>query len=85
LQILFALPALFVQALQKVTFAVEQANTDQGYSQVGGTLDVVSGQNTQAARINGQGFMQAELRRKISYRMRPEHPCIHGAPGAISA
>ena len=83
LQVLFLLPAVLVQALQEVALPVEQADADEGNAQVGCTLDVVSGEHAQAAGINGQRFVQTKLRGKIGNRAGPEHPGIHGAPGAV--
>ena len=83
LQVLFPLPTVLIQALQEVALPVEQADADEGNAQVGCTLDVVSGEHAQAAGINRQRFVQTELRGKIGNRVGPEHPGIHGAPGAV--
>jgi len=85
LKIFFLLPAVLIQALEEVAFAVEQADADEGNTEVGGTLDVVSGENAQAAGINGEGFVQAKLRGKVGHGMGAEDTCVHGAPGAVGS
>ena len=82
-EILLALPAGLVQPLQKVALPVKQADADQRNIQVGGALDVVAGQHAQAAGVNGQRFVQAELGGEISHRPRPQHAGMVRAPGAV--
>ena len=82
-QVFFLLPAGAVQPLPEISLAIEQADADQRNVQIGRALDVIAGQHAQAAGINRQGFVQAELRRKIGHRPRPQHAGVRGAPGAV--
>ncbi len=82
-EVLLPLPPLVVQVLPEVALAIEQADADERNAEVGGALDVVSSQHAQAAGVNGQGLVQAELSGKVGDRPRPKYACIHGAPGAI--
>ena len=82
-EVLFLLPALLVEVLAEVALAVEEADADEGNAEVGGALDVVSGEHTETAGINGQGLVQAELSRKVSHGAGPEDACVHRTPGAV--
>ncbi len=77
------LPALAVEPLAEVALAVKQADADQGNVQVRGALDVIAGQHAQAAGVDGDGFVQAELGREIRDRPRPQNAGVGGAPGAV--
>ena len=70
LQVLFLLPAVAVEPLPEVSLTVKQPDADQRNVQIGGALDVIAGQNAQAAGINREGLVQAELRREIRHRPR---------------
>ncbi len=60
------LPAVFADVLGKVTLQVEEADAHQRQAEVGGFLEVIARQHAQAARINGQGLVQAVLHREVS-------------------
>ena len=83
LKILFPLPAIPIQPLPEIPLAVEKPHPDQRNVEVGSTLDVIAGEDSQAARINGDRFMQTEFRGKVGHRARPQHPGMLGAPGPI--
>jgi hypothetical protein len=59
------LTAFAVDALEKVTLAIEQANADKGQVQVTGRFAMVAGENAEAAGIDRQAFVEAELGAKI--------------------
>ena len=82
-EVLFLLPAVDVEPLPEVALAVEQADADQRDAEIGRALDVVAGEHAQAAGIDRQRFVQAELRGKIRHRMRPQHAGMPRAPGAV--
>ena len=83
LEVLFALPALFVKALEKVTLTVEEADADERDIEIGCALDVIAGEHSEAAGVNGQRFVQAELCREVGDRARAQNAGIGSAPGAI--
>ena len=55
------LPALAGQRLREVAGAVEQADADDGHAEVGGGLEVVAGQDAEAAGVLRQHGGDAEL------------------------
>jgi hypothetical protein len=59
------LPAFAVDGLAEIALAVEQADGDEGQAQVGGALAVVAGEDAEAAGIDRQAFMEAELGAEI--------------------
>ena len=63
---MFLLPAVGIQVLAKVTVLIQQADADQGNSQIGCTFHMVTGQNPQTARINRQTFVNTEFGTEIS-------------------
>src|SRR6185312_6752074 len=82
LQVFFLLPAVAVEALVKVSLAVEQSDADQRDSKIGSALDVISRENSQASGINGKGLVQAELGGEIRDWARPQDTCMDCAPRA---
>ena len=80
LDVLFLLPTFGVEALAEISLAVEQADSDERNIEVGCALDVIAGQNSEAAGINWNRFVQAELRRKIRDRPRPQNARVARAP-----
>ena len=59
--VVLELPAVGGQALREVAGAVEQADADQRDAEVGGGLEVVTGQDAQAAGVLRQHLGDAEL------------------------
>jgi len=69
------LPAVDVQVLAEVPLLVQQAHADQGNAQVGRALEVVAGQDAQAAGVDRQALVDAELRAEVGdHRMRLLRP-----------
>ena len=64
-RIAFLLPAVHVQVLTEVAFAVHQADAHQRQTQVAGRLQVVPGQEAQAAGVDRDAIVDAKLRREI--------------------
>ena len=54
LEILFALPAVFIEALEEVALAVEEADADERDVEIGCALDVIAGEDAEAAGVDGQ-------------------------------
>ncbi|MNS67621.1 hypothetical protein D3C72_1008770 [compost metagenome] len=67
LVVLGLLHAVGAQLLTEVALVVEQAHRHEGDVQVARGLAVVAGQDAQAARVDGQGLMQAELGREVGH------------------
>ena len=63
------LPAVGVQVLTEVALPVEQSDGDQRDAEVAGGLQMVAGQNAEAARIDRDRFADAELGREVSDRV----------------
>src|SRR5207249_353669 len=59
------LPAVRIQILPEVASLVEQSDTDQRNGAIAGGLQMVPGENPQAAGIDWQALGEAVLRRKV--------------------
>ena len=79
--VLGVLPAVAADALAEVRLAVEQADRHQRQPQVGRALEVVAREHAQAARVDGQRFVDAELRGKIGDRAHAQRPGVDRGPG----
>ena len=64
-RIRFLLPSRLVEILAEVTLLIEQPNADQRHAQIAGGLQVVAGQNAQAAGEDRKTFGQAEFGREV--------------------
>ena len=65
------LPALTGERLAEVAVPVEQADPDDRHAQVGGRLEVIAGQDAQAAGVLRQHGGDAELGREVGDRSGP--------------
>ncbi len=77
----FGLPVVRVHGLHEVAFTVKQAHAHQAYVEVAGGLRVIAGQDAQAARGDGQGFMEAELGGEVGHRSFQQRRRPFAAPG----
>ena len=83
LEVVFALPAFVVEALEEVSLAVEEADADERDVEVGGALDVVAGEDAEAAGVDGEGLVQAELGGEVGDGARAQDAGVGCAPGAV--
>ena len=74
------LPAARVDALAEVALAVHQADGDQRHREVGGLLEDVAGQRAEAARVDRQRAVDAELRAEVGDGARPRRRGGRGRP-----
>ena len=81
--VILVLPAAQVQPLTEVSLAVVQTHAHEGHAQIGRALDVIAGQDAQAARVDGQRFVEAELGGEVRNRPGPQHAGVAGAPGVL--
>ncbi len=65
LGIAFLLPAVDVEVLAEVAFAIHQADADQRQAEVAGALEVVAGEHAEAAGVDRHAFVHAELGREV--------------------
>ena len=65
LRVALDLPAGGVDLLLEVALAVEQADADERDVEVGGALEVVAGEDAEAAGVDVDGLVQAELHREV--------------------
>ena len=72
-RIVFVLPPVGGQRLPKVARAVVQADGDQRQTQIGGRLEMVTGEDAQPAGIVGQHLGDAELHREVGDAVRQRH------------
>jgi hypothetical protein len=61
LGIRFLLPAVGGEILLEISVAIEQPDADQRHAQFAGALEMIAGEDSQAAGIDRQRFVQAEL------------------------
>ena len=61
------LPAVGVELLAEVALPVHQADAGQGDAEAAGRLQVVAGQDAEAARVLGQGLGDAELGGEVGH------------------
>ena len=64
--IVFDLPAIAVEGLVEIAFAVEQADPDQGYAEIAGGFEMVAGEDAQASRVDAQIVGKAKFGREVS-------------------
>ena len=64
-RIVLLLPAVAGQGLAEVAVPVEQPDADQRYAEVAGGLEMVAGEDAEAAGVLGQGGGDAELGREV--------------------
>ena len=83
--VFLALPSLHVETLAEVSLLVKQAHADERNAEVRRALDVVAGQDAEAAGIDGQRLMQAELGGEVGHRPGPQHAGVLRAPGLVGA
>ena len=74
-----------VEPLAEVALVVVQADADERNAEIRCALDVVAGENAEAARVDRQRFVQPELGREIGDRPRPQHAGMARAPGVRRA
>ena len=69
------LPAVVIEALAKIPGAVQQSDADQRQPEVGGRLEMVTGENAEAAGVDRQDLRDAELHREVR-DSRGHHPVV---------
>ena len=78
--VLGVLPAVAVDALAEVRLAVEEPDRDQRQPQVGRALEVVAREHAEAAAVDGQRLVDAELGREVGDRADAQRPGVHRRP-----
>ena len=69
--VLLGLPPGRVETLREVAAAVEQADADERDAELGGGLEVVAGEDAEAAGVDRQRLLDAELHAEVG----DEQPC----------
>jgi hypothetical protein len=70
-----------VSTLPEVALVVVEDDADQRDAEIRRRLDVVAGQDAEAAGIDRQRFVQPELGGEVGHRPRPQHAGVALAPG----
>ena len=83
--VVLVLPAVAIEPLPEVALVVVQADADERNAEIRGALDVIAGEDAEAARVDRQRFVDAELGGEVRDRPRPEHAGVAGAPGVLSS
>ena len=81
--VVLVLPAVAIEPLPEVALVVVQADADERNAEVRRALDVVAGEDAEAAGVDRQRFVQAELGGEVGDRPRPEHAGVPRAPGVL--
>jgi hypothetical protein len=66
--IFFLLVTAAVELLLEIALVVKQADCHERHGEAACTFDVITRKHPQAARVDGHGFVEAELGRKICHR-----------------
>ncbi len=77
------LPAGRIEDLAEVAFLVQQADADDRHAEVAGRLEVVAGQNAQAAGVEGERLAQAELHAEIGDPFNPLFAMALAVPAGL--
>ena len=80
-EVVLVLPAVAIEPLPEVALVVVQADADERDAEVRRALDVIAGEDAEAAGVDRQRLVQAELGREVRDRPRPEHAGVARAPG----
>ena len=71
-----------IESLREISLVVVQPDADERNAEIGRRLDVIAGEDAEAARVDRNRFVQAELGREIRDGSRPEHARVPRAPRA---
>jgi hypothetical protein len=81
-EIVLLLITVLVEPLFEIALVVIQTNANERDAEIGCGLDVIAGQNAQAAGIDRYRFVQSELGGEVRDRPGPQHASVAGTPGA---
>ena len=73
--------AVEIEPLTEVALIVVEPDRHERNVEVGRRLDVIAGEDAQAARVDRDRLVEAEFRREIRDRPRPQHARVARAPG----
>ncbi len=79
-EIVLVLPAFVIEMLAEIALVVIETDADQRDAEVGRALEVITGQDAEAAGIDRQRLVESELRREVRDRTRAEHAGLACAP-----
>src|SRR5688572_3780406 len=82
-EVVLLLPAGDVDPLPEIPLVVIETDTNERYAEIGGALDVVPGEDSKTARIDGNRLVQPELRREVRHRARAKNAGVPAAPGVL--
>ena len=79
--VVLLLPAVAIEPLPEVALVVVEADADERDAEIRRALDVIAGEDAEAAGIDRQRLVEAELGREVGDRARPQHAGVACAPG----
>ena len=85
IQVVLVLPPGVIEALAEVALVVAQPDADQRHAEIGCRLDVIAGQDAEAARVDRQRLVQAEFGREVRDRPGAEDAGMPAAPRVARA
>src|SRR5689334_4821019 len=81
IEVLFLLIAIAIKLLLEIALVVEEPNGNKWDGEAARALNVIAREDTEAARIDRHGFVDAELGRKIGDGLGAKDAAFAGAPG----
>ena len=82
-EVVLVLPAVDVEPLPEVALVVIQPDANQRNAEIGRALQMIAGEDAEAAGVDRQRLVQAELGGEVSHRPRAEHAGVLAAPGVL--
>ena len=79
-EVVLVLPAVEIEALLEVALVVVEADADERDAEIRRALDVIAGQNAEAAGVDRQRLVEAELGGEVRDRPRPQHAGVRVRP-----
>ena len=76
----FLLPAIRIEVLVEITALVQQADADEGQAEVAGGLEMIAGEDAEAAGIVGDALRQSEFRGEVGDAQFPGLGVRHREP-----
>ena len=81
--VVLVLPPVAIEPLPEISLVVIQAHADERDPEIGRALEVISGQDAEAAGIDRNGLVEPELGGEVRHQARAEHAGVPRAPRSL--
>ena len=81
--VLLVLPAVAIEPLTEIALVVVEADADERDAEIRRALEMIAGEDAEAAGIDRHRLVQPELGREVRDRPRAEHAGVTRAPGVL--